>query len=58
MLNWGLQSRCETELKEKTAKLLSKHVEAVALENEVKVRQKDVENVERAFEKRTNYFDI
>ncbi|PWA67433.1 RecF/RecN/SMC [Artemisia annua] len=41
-------SRCETELKEKTAKLLSKHDEAVALENEVKVRQKDVENVERA----------
>ncbi|GJW42205.1 structural maintenance of chromosomes protein 2-1 [Tanacetum coccineum] len=41
-------SRCETELKEKTAKMLSKHDEAVALENEVKVRQKDVEKVERA----------
>nr|GFD07686.1 structural maintenance of chromosomes protein 2-1-like [Tanacetum cinerariifolium] len=41
-------SRCEIELKEKTAKMLSKHDEAVALEIEVKVRQKDVENVERA----------
>ncbi|GKE56456.1 hypothetical protein Tco_1495641, partial [Tanacetum coccineum] len=30
------------------AKLLSKHDEAVALENEVTVRQKDIENVERA----------
>ncbi|GKB12949.1 structural maintenance of chromosomes protein 2 [Tanacetum coccineum] len=48
MLNWRLQSRCETKLKEKMAKLLSKHDEVVALEYEVKVRQKDVKNVKRA----------
>lgn len=38
----------EKELKDKKVKLLSKHDEAVSVENELKIKQKDVEDSERA----------
>lgn len=43
-------SHCEKELKEKTNQLMSKREEAVAVENELNARRKDVENVKLALE--------
>ncbi|KAJ4972330.1 hypothetical protein NE237_005429 [Protea cynaroides] len=43
-------SHCEKELKEKKRQLMSKHEEAVAIENELSVRREDVENVRMALE--------
>uniref|UniRef100_A0A5B6YPA0 Structural maintenance of chromosomes protein n=1 Tax=Davidia involucrata TaxID=16924 RepID=A0A5B6YPA0_DAVIN len=43
-------SHSEKELKEKTHQLLSKREEAVAVENELNIRRKDVENVKMALE--------
>ncbi|KAK3001356.1 hypothetical protein RJ639_021135 [Escallonia herrerae] len=43
-------SHCKKELKEKKHQLLSKQEEAVSVDNELKVRKKDVENVRRALE--------
>ncbi|KAI3432141.1 Structural maintenance of chromosomes protein [Psidium guajava] len=40
----------EKELKEKRKQLLSKHEEAVAVENELNSRKRDVENVQKALE--------
>lgn len=43
-------SHCEKELMEKTEQLLSKQEEAVAVENELNIRIKDVEKVKKSFE--------
>ncbi|KAL2540061.1 Structural maintenance of chromosomes protein 2-1 [Abeliophyllum distichum] len=43
-------SHCEKDLKEKSSQLLSKREEAVAVENELNVRRKDVEKVQKALE--------
>ncbi|XP_061980307.1 structural maintenance of chromosomes protein 2-1-like isoform X1 [Populus nigra] len=43
-------SHCEKELKEKTHQLMSKNEEAVAVENELCARRKDVENAKSALE--------
>lgn len=43
-------SHSEKELKEKTKQLLSKQEEAVAVEKELSLRTKDVENVKKALE--------
>ncbi|KAG9134427.1 hypothetical protein Leryth_022382 [Lithospermum erythrorhizon] len=43
-------THCEKELKEKKGQLLSKHKEAVAAENELNDRVKDVDNVKKALE--------
>ncbi|KAJ9678927.1 hypothetical protein PVL29_020972 [Vitis rotundifolia] len=46
-------THCEKELKEKTNELISKHEEAVSVENELNVRRKDVENIKMALESLT-----
>lgn len=43
-------NHCEKELKEKKHQLMSKHEEAVAVENELNARKKDMENVKVALE--------
>lgn len=43
-------SHCEKELKDKKTQLMSKREEAVAVENELNARRKDVENVKQALE--------
>ncbi|XP_031392590.1 structural maintenance of chromosomes protein 2-1-like [Punica granatum] len=43
-------THCEKELKEKKQQLRSKAEEAVAVENELQVRKKDVDNVQQALE--------
>ncbi|XP_010246683.1 PREDICTED: structural maintenance of chromosomes protein 2-1-like [Nelumbo nucifera] len=43
-------SHCEKELKEKKQQLMSKREEAVAVENELNIRKKDVEHVKMALE--------
>ncbi|KAK9292222.1 hypothetical protein L1049_020184 [Liquidambar formosana] len=43
-------SHCEKELKEKAHQLMSKREEAIAVENELSVRRKDVEDVRMALE--------
>ncbi|CBI24628.3 unnamed protein product, partial [Vitis vinifera] len=46
-------THCEKDLKEKTNELISKHEEAVSVENELNVRRKDVENIKMALESLT-----
>ena len=46
-------THCEKELKEKTNELISKHEEAVSVENELNVRRKDVENIKMALKSLT-----
>ena len=43
-------NHCEKELKEKTHQLRSKREEAIAVENELSARRKDVENVKMELE--------
>ncbi|KAJ6426813.1 hypothetical protein OIU84_022411 [Salix udensis] len=43
-------NHCERELKEKTHQLMSKREEAVAVQNELSARRKDVENAKSAME--------
>ncbi|KAL3534114.1 hypothetical protein ACH5RR_002575 [Cinchona calisaya] len=43
-------SHCEKELTEKTEQLASKHEEAIAVESELNIRIKDVENVKKSLE--------